>query len=138
MQWAAHKSIVLTASLGAVLIAGVLVWTPLLPWSANHFGFALPGPGGLPYRVGYRDRSYATPGRCANAGWCSNQQPVCYTAAELQSRHEWPFQRVGDLPALGSAPYPMFAQSTPAYPTTMVLYVQVGSCYVPYELEGGP
>jgi hypothetical protein len=139
MWLSAHKGIALLASLGvAATFAAVLLWSPLLPWSANHFGFALAGPAGLPLRISYHGRSYSTPGRCANAGWCGNEQPECSTAFQLQARGEWPLVRVGDLPLLGGAPYPIYAMSTLGYPTTMALYVQTGSCYVPYVLEGGP
>ena len=138
MWLSAHKGIALLASLGvAATFAAVLLWSPLPPWSANHFGFALAGPGGLPFRISYHGRSYSTPGRCANAGWCSNEQSECSTASQLQSRHEWPLVHVGDLLVLVDPPYPIFAMSTPSY-MTMALYVQTGSCYVPYGLEGGP
>ena len=138
MWLSAHKGFALLASLGvAATFAAVLLWSPFLPWSANHFGFALAGPAGLPFRITYHGRNYSTPGRCANAGWCGTEQTVCFTAAQLQARGEWPLMRVGDLPAVGSAPYPMFVTSTPGF-MTMVLYVQTGSCYVPYSLEGGP
>ena len=58
-------------AIGSLIIIIIVLGLWLrLPWLANHFGFALPGPGGLPYRISYAGRAYANTATCAHADWC--------------------------------------------------------------------
>jgi hypothetical protein len=110
------------------------------PAMANHFGYALPGPRGLPYRLTYAGRTYANPSTCAGAGWCDGAAPIhCATTAWLRRYGYWPLARVGTLWVMIGLPYPMLRSPTPAGMTTMGLYVPIGrDCYLNYSLEGGP
>lgn len=131
------------AGAGSALVVVWLVWAQALPWAANHYGFALPGTGGLPYRIHYAGRSYATNGMCARASWCAGQQSDCEASAdvqrELQTHGQWPLREVGRVRTLPLGPsYPMLAATIPGGMTTMVLYVPYQGCYQIYGLEGGP
>jgi hypothetical protein len=54
---------------GHLVLRAVLSVTPArgLPWVTNHFGFAFPVAGGLPFRLRHAGRTDATTGRCARA-----------------------------------------------------------------------
>jgi hypothetical protein len=110
------------------------------PQVANHFGYALPGPRGLPYRLTYAGRYYANPQTCAGAGWCGDiETPQCTTSAWLRSYGYWPLQRVGTVVTLFGPFYPMLRSPTPPGMTTMALYIPISrDCYLAYSLEGGP
>ena len=45
-----NKKVLLISILLFLLVIG-FIWYSLLPWMANHYGFALPGEKGLPRRV---------------------------------------------------------------------------------------
>lgn len=121
-----------------VVLAGAsfFAWTVALPWSANHFGFALPGgTDGLPYRIQRGDRSYATHGVCARANWCAGQLRADVTKDTLISQGYWPLIHVGTLPTFLGVPYPVLASSK----ASMALYVPDGpDRYIAYTIEGGP
>ena len=131
-------------SIGSALavggLAGVLVVVAQQPWAANHFGYALPGPHGLPFRVSYAGRYYANEHTCAGDGWCRSNGPLpCTTPDWLQSNHYWPLQRVGSVTTLFGPAHPLLRTPTPRGFITMGLYVPVErDCYLAYALEGGP
>ncbi len=126
--------------IGVVLLAGALLVIAQQPWVANHLGYALNGPRGLPFRLSYGSRHYTNEGTCAGDSWCQGSTGTpCTTTGWLKSYQYWPLQRVGSVVTLFGPAYPMLRASTPRGMTTMVLYVPVGQgCYLPYSLEGGP
>jgi hypothetical protein len=136
-RWTIGASVALLLTLVAVL-----TWSPLLPWAANHYGFALPGDDGLPYRIYYAGRHYATQGMCARAGWCAGESRECETPATLETKlrlhRMWPLHDVSSIGTLFGPSYPILAGATPAGLTTVILYVPYHGCYEVYELEGGP
>ena len=139
-----HRLRAVGVGIGAALITlslvGVLVVIVQQPWTANHFGYALPGPHGLPFRLSYAGRHYANEHTCAGDNWCrGNGPPQCTTAAWLRSDHYWPLQRVGSVATLFGSSRLVFRAPTPQGMTTMSLYVPIGrDCYLAYTLEGGP
>lgn len=133
----ARKRLALVA--GALLIPAIpvvgLAWLGGPPWAANHYGFALPGRDGLPYRIHYHGRDYATQGYCAGADWCKGQQRACVAQSTIVGGDS--LSHVADVETLLGPAYPVFTVSTAGL-TTVVLYVKAGGCYVPFALEGGP
>lgn len=140
--------------LWAIISAGILIvvlslslsWLGL-PWMANHFGFALPGQGGLPYRIAYADRTYSNPATCAYAGWCqspssgTHPDPLCWKQEDIQQHGDWPLVRVGTIFTLFGLPYSLMApqSSVSSKLTAIIIYLASDTnCYVPYALEGGP
>lgn len=130
---------------GALMLLGLL-WYLGLPWAANQFGFALPGPGGLPSHIHYNGHDYANPATCARQGWCGPQQtpdgrPValCRSLTELQQGNLWPLIQVGTVPIMLSSSYPLMipraslGKNTP--PQTIIVPMN-GDCYVYYTLTG--
>lgn len=109
------------------------------PWTANHFGYALPGPRGLPFRIHYGGRDFGTPGMCAGADWC--QTPImgdsnCRTPATIMSKGWWPLDQVGTLYTLFGPSYPILGIHDA---TQTLLFVRLNTdCYIVYALEGGP
>lgn len=128
------------ASLVVLVAVAFFGWTFALPWSANHFGFALPGGmDGLPYRIHYSGRTYATHGLCARAGWCAGELHADITKATLQSQGEWPLTQVTSIATFLGASHPVLTSMPPAGMTTMALYISDGpDRYIAYSLEGGP
>ena len=133
---------VVAALISLIVLLGVafFAWTVALPWSANHYGFALPGGvDGMPFRIHYNGRSYATHGLCARAGWCDGELNAEITKNTLQYQGEWPLAQVTSLSTLFGAARPVFTHTPPQGMTTMALYIPDGpDRYVAYTLEGGP
>lgn len=125
-----------------------LLWYLGLPWAANRFGFALPGAGGLPYRIHYNGHSYSNTATCAREGWCENQSSVngqphglCWSMQELQQRNLWPLIQVSTLSTFLSSPYPLMvprASLANNSPPQMVIVAMDSDCYVYYTLTSGP
>jgi hypothetical protein len=121
-----------------------LVWLVALPWAANNNGFALPGSGGLPYRVVYAGRGYSNPATCARAGWCNNVpygplDPLCWQVRDIQGQHAWPLAQVGTMTELFGSPIPLLASRVGVVSgrnVTMVFVEMDNGCYVPYALDG--
>jgi hypothetical protein len=131
---------------GIFIIVCGLSWLEL-PSTANRFGFALPGQGGLPYRIAYANRTYTNLATCARAGWCqspsssTHPNPLCWKKEDIQQHGDWPLVRVGAIFTLLGSPYPLMApQSTVSRKMTAfaIYLIFDATCYVPYELEGGP
>lgn len=133
---------IVAAMIALVVLLGsaFFAWTVALPWSANHFGFALPGGvDGMPYRIHYNGRDYATHALCARAGWCDGELRADITQDTLQSQGEWPLTQVTSISTFLGAAHPVLTHMPPAGMTTMMLYVPDGSNrYITYTLEGGP
>lgn len=127
-----------------VVLLGVafFAWMVALPWSANHFGFALPGgTDGLPYRIHYNGRSFATRGHCARAGWCDTfiDKAFTYTTRNaIQSHGEWPLAQVTAVSRFLGSPYPVLSH-TPKGITPFFLYIPDGpDRYIQYTIQGSP
>ena len=139
--------------LRAIISAGVLaivicfLWSGP-PWMANHFGFALPGKGGLPYRVTtYAGRAYISQRTCAYAGWCqstspgTHTDPLCQREEDIKQSHAWPLVQVGTISTLFGPSHALMAPqsivSSKLTPTGIYVVFDT-SCYVSYTLSGGP
>jgi hypothetical protein len=130
-------------ALGAtLLVLGSLGVIAFQPWAANHFHYALPGSGGLPFRVSYYGRDYANTGMCAHASWCRNAptaETACRSQQQLMDQNEWPLAQVGSVPTLFGPSHAVFAPPVPAGYTVMQLYVEESDgCSISYGIEGGP
>lgn len=118
----------------------------MLPQLANHFGFALPGLKGLPYRVVYAGRAYSNTSTCAYADWCQSPSqdfspdPLCQKKEDIQRQGDWPLAQVGIVFTFIGLPYPlMMPQADVSRKISFGVYIGYSSdCYVPYTLEGGP
>lgn len=131
--------IALAAALILLVGLGVVAFQP---WSANHFNYALPGSGGLPYRISYNGRDYANNGMCAHATWCRNApaaETACRSRQQLVDQNQWPLTQVSSIPTLFGPSHAVFAPPVPAGLTLMQLYaVEADGCYISYTIEGGP
>ncbi|MGW3958670.1 hypothetical protein ACWED2_02535 [Amycolatopsis sp. NPDC005003] len=91
-----------------------------LPWTANHFGYALPGDGGLPSRIHHDGRDYRSGETCVRAD-------------------ETSLTRVGEVGTLFGAPHPVFTtRPVPEGTPLTVLVRDSPGCLVGYALLGGP
>ena len=145
------KKVLLISILLLLLVIG-FIWYSLLPWMANHYGFALPGEKGLPYWVMYNGRGYFNSITCANANWCEEDQKnypnqLCMKESEIRQYGDWPLVQVSSVQTLLGDPYPVMADNyilrkpvrygEPVY--GMAVYVSRGNgCYIQYQLSGGP
>jgi hypothetical protein len=126
---------------GALLLIAVALalWSPALPWTANHYGFALTGSDGLPYRIHHSGRDYQTSGMCAHADWCARQPRTCKSQAQLATEGLWPLRQVDQVNTLLGPSYPvLMLTAVPSGMTTTLLFVPYQGCYQVYALEGGP
>ncbi|HET9014557.1 MAG TPA: hypothetical protein VFN57_03100 [Thermomicrobiaceae bacterium] len=125
-----------------LLAAGGWAWFAGLPKLANHYGFALPRPGGLPFRVAYAGRDYENIATCAGATWCRQAPPdssTCWSAARAQARALLPAPGAGSVMTLFGRPHALLARPVvDGLVPTGVLVTDGPACYVPYALEGGP
>lgn len=101
-----------------------------LPWTANHFGYALPGERGLPYRIHHAGRDYHSEATCAGAGWCDTPAPHC-------APPEPSLTRVDEVPTLFGTAHPVFVTRPAPTPLTVLVQATPG-CFVGYALMGGP
>jgi hypothetical protein len=134
--------IAIAAGIALVCLVGLGVLA-FQPWTANHFGYALPGRNGLPYRIQRSGRSYATYQVCAGAIWCAAKReqvgtPRCWSRAWLNSRHFWPLTQVGWIPSLLGPSYRLMQPAGDQGQTAPLIVSDGGDCYVAYSLEGGP
>ena len=134
-----------TLILGGLLIIVIsfFLWNMGAPWLANHFGFALPGDGGLPYRISYGGRDYANLNTCARAGWCPNtaNDSLCRDKEKVQQLNPWPLIQVGSVTTMIGSPYSLMASQADisSKRTIMLVYVEYKTdCYILYTIEGGP
>lgn len=130
-----RRLLLIEAIVTLLVVAGIVAFNP---WTANHFGYALPGADGLPSRIHFGGRDYSAAGYCAGADWCQGQARTCWSEAKMRSANIWPLAQVGQIPALFARSYAIVNAPVSAGLTTTLLFVPVGSCYVVYALEGGP
>jgi len=109
------------AAVVAVVVVLLAAGAAFLPWTANHFGYALPGDGGLPSRIHHDGRDY-------RSGTSS-----C-TAADEAS-----LTRVGEVSTLFGPAHPVFTtRPVPEGTPLTVLVRDSPGCFVRYALLGGP
>ena len=132
-----RRRLVIGASLLCLLLAGVL-WGAFQPWTANHFGYALPGQDRLPYRISYAGRDYSNLHECAGADWCQPAGKRCFSEQQLIDEQFWPLAQVGSISTLFGAAHLVLAPPSGGH-IVMELYVLEGAdCYLAYTIEGGP
>ncbi|MGW4528521.1 hypothetical protein [Amycolatopsis sp. NPDC004378] len=126
-----YRRTALVALAVVLLAAGGLAF---LPWTANHFGYALPGDHGLPYRIHHAGRDYRSYTTCAGAGWC-HDEPYCVTSANLDAT----LAQVDEVDTWFGAAHPVFVRKPVPEGAPMIVLVQDGpDCYVGYAMMGGP
>jgi len=109
-----------------------------LPWTANHFGYALPGDKGLPFRIHQDGRYYHGHRTCAGAGWCDSAGSYCVSPGFFGG-DETSLTQVGEVGTLFGAPHAVFTEKPMYGETPTVVLVQDGpGCFVGYALMGGP
>ncbi|MFT7872008.1 MULTISPECIES: hypothetical protein [Amycolatopsis] len=119
------------AAVGAVVVVLLAAGAAFLPWTANHFGYALPGDDGLPYRIHHAGRDYHSSATCAGAGWCET--------APCVPRDEPSLTQVGEVATLFGAAHPVFTTRPVPEGTPLTVLVRAGpGCFVGYALMGGP
>jgi hypothetical protein len=148
MEARQHKRVnrrtVIIAVCALILVLAGTIWGALQPWSANHFGYALPGNDGLPAYIFANGRRYATLQVCAGADWCGQQRaqqgiPRCYTQADLREQLRlWPLANVAEMFTLFGPPHPILAPAGDHGLTVPFVVADGADCYVIYGLEGGP
>lgn len=126
-----------------ILALGGLAWGATQPWTADHFGYALAGRDGLPTYVFINGRRFHSSQVCAGAGWCqadaaSQGIPRCYSQADLSRFRAWPLERFGAMFTVIGVPHDLLRPVGRADPTAPIIIADGPSCYVMYELEGGP
>ncbi|KDN22999.1 hypothetical protein DV20_06635 [Amycolatopsis rifamycinica] len=91
-----------------------------LPWTADHFGYALPGDGGLPSRIHHAGRDYRGAATCVGGD-------------------EQALTQVGEVGTLFGAAHPVFTtRPVPEEPPLTLLVRDGPDCFVGYALLGGP
>src|SRR5271165_6099942 len=111
-MWEKRKLLWIIILGGSLIIVLSFSWLGL-PWTANHLGFALPGRGGLPYRIVYAGRDYANPVTCAHADWCQSASastgsaPLCWKVEDVRQHNDWPLIHVGAISTFFGSPYPL-------------------------------
>ena len=120
-----------------VLLAG-LVWGAFQPWTANHFGYALPGQDRLPYRISYAGRDYSNLHECAGADWCQSDSNRCLSWQRVVDQSIGQVAQVGSVLTLFGFSHPVFAPSTGGLTVMEVYLLERANCYLIYTIEGGP
>ncbi|MFJ9783362.1 hypothetical protein ACIRSS_27555 [Amycolatopsis sp. NPDC101161] len=124
----AHKRAVLAALAVVLLGAGGLAF---LPWTANHFGYALPGDRGLPYRIHHAGRDYRSYATCAGAGWC-HDEPYCVP------RHDLALTAVDEVGTWFGPSHVVYTAERSDGTPVGLLVEAAPDCYVGYVMMGGP
>ncbi len=125
------------------LVVAAGIWDAYQPWTANHFGYALPAKDGLPAYIYANGRRYQSPQVCAGAGWCESNRdlegiPRCYAQADLERFHAWPLVKFGEMTTVFGGAQPIFVPSGAYGLTSPFVMADGAGCYVMYTLEGGP
>ncbi|MDQ7809184.1 hypothetical protein Q5425_36125 [Amycolatopsis sp. A133] len=122
------------AAVAVVVVLLAAGGSAFLPWTANHFGYALPGERGLPYRIHHAGRDYHSSATCAGAGWCT-AAPYCTPFGG----EETSLTRIGEVGTLFGAAHTVFTTRPVPEGTPLTVLVRAGpGCYVGYALMGGP
>lgn len=101
----------------ALLIVALGVVAALQPATADRFGYALPGPDGLPGHFTYQGVTYANTGLCAGGAWCASARTAQWSQVNRWSRDtfgqdgEWPLRQVATLPTLFGASHAIYEPS---------------------------
>ena len=144
MKHLKRRRVVVGAGVALALVLVALLWGATRPWTANHFGYALPGNDGLPAYLFANGRRYSTTQVCAGADWCQQTRaqqslPRCFTVADLQGRpHLWPLVRVADMFTLFGASHPILTLAAGGGVTVPYIIAEGADCYDVYSLEGSP
>ncbi|MFC3454826.1 hypothetical protein [Amycolatopsis speibonae] len=142
------KRRILMVSIAVPAVLAALCGAAFIPKAANHFGYALPGEKGLPYRVHYNGRDYRSGQTCAGARWCEEEQsaeqrsrPYCMprTGLDLEDNGAG-LVMVDDVFTLFGPSRPVFTVGgLPQGETTTRVFVEASAdCYLTYALMGGP
>ncbi|WP_409495702.1 hypothetical protein [Amycolatopsis sp. cmx-11-12] len=136
---------VVTVSIVVLVVLGALCGASFIPKVANHFGYALPGEEGLPYRVHYNGRDYRNNLTCAGAQWCAGErtpEPYCTPRAGLdlgEGNRETGLVKVDDVFTMFGPSHPVFTAGVPqGEVVTRVIVEAFNDCYLIYGLMGGP
>lgn len=134
----------------APLILTGAIWTALQPWTANHFGYALPGKDGLPDRITYEGTPYFNRDLCAGASYCHPASAQRWTKADLDQRGIWPLKQVGSVFTLFGPAHPllepvddpsMAGEGTPYVSDLRPFLLFIpddATAYFVYQRPGGP
>ncbi|MFI9452555.1 hypothetical protein [Amycolatopsis sp. NPDC052450] len=137
-------------SVPVLVLLGALGGVAFIPKVANHFGYALPGAKGLPYRIHYNGRDYRSDVTCAGARWCEDERtpeqrvkPYCVTQTALdraRGNSGTELAKVDDVFTLfGPARSVFTAGALPPGETVTTVIVEASvDCYLTYALMGGP
>ncbi len=103
-----RKQVMIDAALILILLAiGVAI--ALQPATANHFGYALPGPHGLPGHFNYDGQPYTNNSLCAGDLWCANTKPDRITLDQAVADNGGSqLHQVGAVPTLFGLPRPIY------------------------------
>lgn len=129
------RGLVIVGGLLCLLLVGLL-WGAFQPWTANHFGYALPGQDRLPYRISYAGRDYSDLHECAGADWCQPTGKRCFSQQQLIAQQLWPLRQVASISTLFGAAYPVLAPPVDGFRPLIV--PDGADCYLAYDPEGGP
>jgi hypothetical protein len=145
------RRLALAGALVVILVALGVV-TALQPTTADRFGYALPGPHGLPGHFTYQGVTYSNAGLCAGGLWCAGAQATRWSKNMFGTDGEWPLRQVATLPTLFGAGHAilepandpsMLGAGGPAVGDAhpFVLFIQDPSApgwYYLYQRPGGP
>ncbi len=128
---------------GLVVIVGGFIWGAFQPWTANHFGYALPSKDGLSTYIYARGRRYHSTQVCTGADWCRRDReqqgiPRCYDQAFLENHQAWPLVKYGEMSTLFGPAQTIYVPQGEDGLTAPFIMADGSDCYVMYSLEGGP
>lgn len=104
--FARRRSLISAALVLTVLAIGVVV--ALQPASADRFGYALPGPHGLPGHFNYDGQRYSNNGLCAGGSWCANTKADRISLIEAAANNGSQMHQVGSVLTLFGSPHPIY------------------------------
>ncbi|WP_235096789.1 hypothetical protein [Amycolatopsis decaplanina] len=141
---------VVMVSIAVLVVLGTLCGATFIPKVANHFGYALPGERGLPYKVHYNGRDYRNDLTCARARWCEDgrtpelrPRAYCTPRAGLNlggGNSDTGLVKVDEVFTMFGPSHPVFtAGLVPRGETATNVIVEASDdCYLTYDLMGGP
>jgi hypothetical protein len=146
-----RRRLALVSALVIVLVAlGVVA--ALQPTMANRFGYALPGPRGLPGHFIYQGATYSNGALCAGDAWCQNNHPERWSLEMFGAATPFPLRQVASLSTLFGAAHAIYEpvndpsmigaggpDASDLHP--FILFIQdlgAPDWYYLYERPGGP